>query len=145
LNLELDAALNSPRAIAIHLRRGDYVNNPNYELTKYEYFIRTSKKIRYEFGNDLKVYIFSDDKRSAENLSKFIPNSTVFNDQNLSPLEVMYNMSFLQFTICSNSTFSWWAAFLNDNQNRFVFFPSNWFGSKKEDISRITFSDVEVI
>ena len=41
---------------------------------------------------------------------------------------------FTMMTMCnhnciSNSSFSWWSAWLNENENKIVVSPSNWFGS----------------
>jgi hypothetical protein len=37
-------------------------------------------------------------------------------------------MSMCNHNIIANSSFSWWAAFLNDNSNKEIFYPSKWFG-----------------
>ena len=37
-------------------------------------------------------------------------------------------MSCCQHNIIANSSFSWWAAFFNDNRNKIVCYPETWFG-----------------
>ena len=44
-------------------------------------------------------------------------------------------MSLCDNNITSNSSFSWWGAWLNNNESKIVFGPKIWFGSEKKFIS----------
>lgn len=109
--------------VSIHVRRGDYVHLPNYHpIQSVEYYQRA-----YEIIGDknINVVIVSDDiSWCKENLSfnntHFIENETNITD--------LYIMSLCKHNIMSNSTFSWWGAWLNNNPNKKVIQPSNWFG-----------------
>jgi len=44
-------------------------------------------------------------------------------------------MSMCSYNIIANSTYSWWGAYLNENNNSIVCYPSKWFGPKLENKS----------
>ena len=39
-------------------------------------------------------------------------------------------MSMCRDNIIANSTFSWWGAWLNKNNEKKIFYPNKWFGEK---------------
>lgn len=112
---------------SVHIRRGDYVNQPNHHpLTPIKYYEKILNKIK---GNYKKIIFFSDDNDWVSNQFKddkyIIPEFDEDYDLNSFIL-----MSLCQDNIICNSTFSWWAAWLNKNPNKRVFAPdpNTWFG-----------------
>ena len=113
---------------SIHVRRGDYVEKsevfPPQPLSYYE----TSVKKLY--GANLKhihFIICSDDIEWCKYNFKF-PNMTFVEDE----IDIidMFIMSMCGDNIIANSSFSWWSAWLNQNQNKVVA-PAKWFGPKR--------------
>lgn len=99
--------------IAISIRRGDYVNNPNYELLPITYYILA---LFDNFPNwrDCNIVIFSDDIAYCKVHFDCLPN--VFFSENNSDIEDICLMSQCTHFIISNSTFSWWGACLGEKE-----------------------------
>lgn len=120
-------------SVAIHIRRGDYVNRTisygNLFLLPMEYYRNSINYINNLFENP-HFYVFSNDiEWSKENLS--CENSTfVSGTEGMSALDELYLMSQCKVQIISNSTFSWWAGYLNPNKDGLVIAPQEWFGNR---------------
>jgi len=112
--------------VSIHVRRGDYVNNPFYvDLTQTDYY---DKAIAMFPGK--KFLVFSDDKEFAK---------TYFKGNDFQVMEGTEEEDFNMMASCSgiigaNSSFSWWAAYLNPDPNAKIVFPSvrNWYSDGVE-------------
>jgi len=112
---------------SIHIRRGDYLNLQNIHPTLQISYYETA--IDQIYGRDLQninFLIFSDDIDWCKNNLK-IKNS-FFVDDNDQVIELIL-MSKCENNIIANSSFSWWGAWLNQNKNKKVVAPKNWFGS----------------
>jgi len=114
----------------IHVRRGDYVNHGLLGIDLTIYF---KSAIYYLLNKEENphFYIISDDieycKQSPifENINKtFIEGSSELDD--------LYLISLCKKGgICSNSTFSWWGSYLNQNPEKTVIFPKKWANTDK--------------
>lgn len=112
--------------LSIHLRRGDYLNFPSIHPTISVEYIEMALKIIGEYSH---VFIFSDDLQWAkQNIS--LKNSFFVDD--LKDYEQIWMMSLCNNNILSNSSFSWWGAFLNKHKDKKVLCPSVWFGPDGE-------------
>ena len=108
-------------SVCVHVRRKDYLGT-DYDVVDVNYYRNAFKKIESQSTN-LNFFIFSDDINWCnENLS-FLPNSTFCS---FSMLNDFHLMSLCKHFIIPNSTFSWWAAYLSNNNNKIVIAPSKW-------------------
>lgn len=109
--------------VAIHVRRGDYVNNPFYvDLTKTNYY----QKAIEEFEPEKNFMIFSDDPEFCKTLPWVKSGKFHVMDRG-DELADLNLMSSCESQIIANSSFSWWAAFLNTNPNKKVIAPIAWY------------------
>jgi len=124
--LELD------NPVSVHIRRGDYLkfSTVHTNLAETEYY----NKCFNLCGLDSNFVFFSDDIEWCKKEFSFLKNSHfIEKDKDYNELILM---SLFRINIIANSTFSWWAAWLNDNQDKIILCPQQWFdkdGPKKCD------------
>lgn len=107
---------------SIHVRRGNYVDRQDFHpLQPIEYY----KKAISLIGDKSLFLIFSDDIEWCKINLDFIENK-IFISGNLD-YQDLYLMSMCNHNIIANSSFSWWGAWLNNNNNKKVIYPSLWF------------------
>jgi hypothetical protein len=102
-------------AVGIHYRRGDYVGNPNYVQLDDWYYIMAFKML-YIYG---KPIVYRSDDAAA------IMDS--FGQTCGTEIEDFIALAECKEHITSNSTFSWWAAYLSNGK---VIAPKQWFAGE---------------
>lgn len=150
-------ALSRP-AIGVSVRRGDFVNNPNYAQIPARYYLLSLLEIPN--WRDYNIIFFSDDIHYCHVQFEGIPNA-YFSEG--SDIEQLCLMTQCEHFIISNSTFSWWGAWLGEKENSKVFrppvnfagelarknpesdyWPERWiicdYRQKKIDLSDVTFT-----
>ena len=128
-NKELINRITQTESVSIHIRRGDYlsdrwknilgvINGNKYYLTAIDYI---SSKVM-----DPCYFVFSDDIGWAKDNLEL--KNCIFIDHNKRGNSYidMYLMSLCKHNIIANSTFSWWAAWLNKNDEKIVVMPDRW-------------------
>lgn len=150
--LEIDEYLSTNKldfkAIAIHLRFGDMsFNQGNHVILKMDYYSNALQRLLKELtknGDDYNNYKFVVFGEIEDNdiIDVYIKHfNKVFNNSinfikfyDIHPNKTNYQelcyMSSCSHFIIANSTFSWFGAYLNDNNNKIVIYPAYWFGPK---------------
>ena len=124
-NLELLNSISNCSSVAIHIRRGDYMAPRYYKqfgsVCTDQYYINAMNLIEKEVDSPI-YYIFSNDKEYSLNLFK--DKKYVFVDCNsgIDSWKDLILMSRCNYLVMSNSTFSWWAAWLK-NMPSHIFRP----------------------
>ena len=118
-------------AVAIHVRRGDYVKNPVANrilgVCNLDYYNKCINLIIRKINNP-HFFIFSDDpKWTINNLNIDFPATYVSHNGSDKGYEDLRLMSNCKHQIIANSSFSWWGAWLNNNPNKVVMAPKKWF------------------
>ena len=109
----------------MHIRRGDYVKISN--TVNLLYYQKAIQYIRQYYKKPV-FLVFSDD---LDWVKSNIPVEGeviyVNEDKKMQDYEELLVMSKCKSNIIANSTFSWWAAWLNQNKEKYVIAPKLWF------------------
>lgn len=119
-------------AVAFHIRLGDYKNVANVDLDvcSTAYYRRAIAHI-CEQVDDPVFFVFTNDAQQAKQLLAF-PEGTVF-VQGTRDYEDFALMKSCKHFVLSNSTFSWWAAYLAENDDRIITVPEKWRHSEVDE------------
>tara|TARA_B100000963_G_scaffold241913_1_gene211668 strand:+ start:582 stop:1343 length:762 start_codon:yes stop_codon:yes gene_type:complete len=125
------------KKVGIHLRLGDYrAKSIEGVFHKIDYSLYLNDAIKH-FGDDYEFLIFSDDLsllKQEVNLKNFV------NLKNDNEIEDLYSLSQCDSVIMSNSSFSWWGAFLGKTKEK-VICPDKWFGPRGPKNSQDLYED----
>lgn len=129
-NLEIEESIRLRESVGIHVRRGDYIHN-GYNLSD-EYYINAVKEIEVRLKGKLVFFVFSDDIDYCKSLfgsdDRFV---YVNNNHGNDSFRDMQLMSLCKHNIIANSTFSFWGAYLNRNNNKIVIAPKYSMGKRQ--------------
>jgi hypothetical protein len=133
LNADLSQKIINCNSVSIHIRRGDYLSNPKanamHGICDLSYYNEAIRYVEDRVINPC-YFIFSDDIDWAKN-NLILTGSAVFVENNIgvSSYRDMHLMSICKHHIIANSSFSWWAAWLNQSDEKIVVAPKKWFAS----------------
>tara|TARA_B110001452_G_C15231804_1_gene426662 strand:+ start:327 stop:1250 length:924 start_codon:yes stop_codon:yes gene_type:complete len=119
-------------SVSIHIRRGDYLKL-NHSCSE-NYFNHAIRFIEKSCGNPI-FYVFSDDINWCKKKLTFNSTSNFLSENyNLKDYHEIMLMKYCKHNIISNSTFSFWGAWLNENPNKKVVYPSKIKDTLNKDI-----------
>ncbi len=114
--------------VSVHVRRGDFLKAPKvYGGICTESYYRKAIEYMKKQGNDSFLVVSDDTQWVIDNFD--LPNAIVIEQERFDDYQDwydMYIMSHCPNNILANSTFSWWAAWLNSNPNKVVVSPSRY-------------------
>jgi hypothetical protein len=130
------STIKETESVGIHVRRGDYISDKKVSRVMSEldpaYYTAAAKKILSIIKKPVHFFIFSNDPGWVE--QKLLPRLAPFGkytvvDHNLEP-RALYDFECLKnckHQIIANSTFSWWAGYLNNYANKKIVAPATWY------------------
>ena len=111
---------------SIHVRRGDYLKFDLHYVRDTEYYQKGMDAV----GEVDRYLVFSDDLEWCK--QNFIGDKFVFIENEKDYVE-LFLQSKCTHNIISSSSFSWWGAYLNENKNKTVVGPKQWFTVEKRN------------
>ena len=133
LNKIKSKIISSKNTTSLHIRRGDFVNDTNMKIhgiCDLLYYEKAVDKLENIIG-PATYFIFSDDINWCKKNLKLANVHFIENNGKGTPHQDMHLMSLCNHNIIANSSFSWWGAWLNKNQNKIVIAPKKWFADEK--------------
>lgn len=128
----------SGHTISLHFRIGDYAQSKDHHpIQDASYYERALQYVISRCKESCTVYCFyesSDRNNVLEKMANYknLFPTTIFmhvcDMDKLDDWEEMILMSCCHDHIISNSSFSWWGAYLNETPSKCVVYPSLWFG-----------------
>ena len=133
--------------VSLHIRRGDYENLQCYFILLDEYYYKNAilylmSKLSGKYKR-IRILCFYE-KQSREPANKIIHSleldkdllqfpieywhfNDITKDQSITDIEEMAIMSHCDHHIIANSTYSWWSAYINENTDKIVCYPNEWY------------------
>ena len=121
----MQGVLEQGKVVGLHVRRTDYLTNPNHHFVGLDYY----KEALSKFPKDAQVIVFSDDSKWCLEQELFFDDRFMVSENDSGYVDMCLMSMCTDFIIC-NSSFSWWAAWLG-NRGR-VIAPKNWFPDNKD-------------
>lgn len=119
----------APAALALHVRRGDYVSNPAaaqvHGVCDLDYYQRAIRWLDARAG-DLRYFVFSDDPEWVRSQLHIGHPSCHVAHNGDAPHEDLRLMAACRHFVIANSSFSWWGAWLGRAPDRLVIAPRRW-------------------
>ena len=134
-NKEISERIILVDSVSVHVRRGDYANDPKTNIVhgtlSNEYYDKAFMLIK-KLVKDPRFFIFSDDIGWVRNNIVFpFPATYIDWNDDKTAFEDLRLMSLCKHHIIANSTFSWWGAWLSQNPKKIAIAPLKWFNTKK--------------
>lgn len=122
-NLRLSEKMKCENSVSIHVRRSDYITR-GLRITSDSYYKRAIDLIKSKIMDPV-FYVFSDDHEYCEQLfSNLIDFTLVKGNAGSNSFKDMQLMTCCKHNIIANSTFSFWGAYLGDNDDKTVIAPN---------------------
>lgn len=133
-NIKLAERIRQTTSVGIHFRNYAFVNSAGklnnkdisiFGMKSLEYYHNAVEYIRTKNSN-LHLFVFSDDTNLAKRIIKLKYPTTFVSETDSKDCEEMQLMSLCKHQIICNSTFGWWAAWLNKKPDKIVVAPKRW-------------------
>lgn len=137
-NKDLAEKISNSQSVSLHIRRGDYVSNKEanqfHGLCDLNYYKRAVSLLK-EKDSTIELFVFSDDIAWCK--QHLIFDKTIHYIETQNPHSDLYLMTLCKHNVIANSSFSWWGAWLNNNPQKNVVAPKNWFANTDVNTSNI--------
>ena len=135
--VEYENIFNTNNILGIHVRCYEKSHRSYHGVVPIEY-LRKSIDLATRLDSFDEIVVFTDDRSEASVLLSQIniePSEILDNTKLTSASETLLLMSKSRVFIGSNSSYSWWSAFLCEDEGRYSIFPRPWYRNHENTIS----------
>lgn len=133
-NQQAAALIAKTNSVSIHVRRGDYLTDPLFRGTgTLDYYAAAIRRMKELTQPELFVVFSNDISWTQQHLAPVIGDCDIlYVDWNAGRQSYrdIHLMSLCRHNIIANSSFSWWAAWLNTNEEKTIIAPAHWMNVK---------------
>jgi hypothetical protein len=140
--LEVYKYIIATNSVSVHIRRGDYLQGKNvliFEACQIDYYIAAVNLIYSKIESPV-FFVFSNDIEWAKENFKFsnkLKLHFIDNSDHSDPsIADLFLMSKCKNNIIANSTFSWWAAWLNSTNRKIIIAPKKWYVGDLNEVTK---------
>jgi hypothetical protein len=136
IELKYISLMSSYTSIAVSMRLGDdYKSSKKLNVCNKKFYIDGINELKERFEH-ARFFIFSDDiDRAKEYLNQ---DDSYIYIEDCNDYQSLRLMNKCEHFIISNSSFSWWGAFLSQSKNKVILAPEKWYGHMDKEISIYT-------
>lgn len=147
-NADLLTEIARSSAVAVHVRRGDYVSDPTtaayHGTCGVDYYCAALERIEAAVSEP-RYFVCSDDIPWARDNLRFRHPATFIDHNAAAPWEDLRLLAACRHFVIANSSFSWWAAWLAEHPAeatgssvpKLVIAPRRWFVAAEDDRDRL--------
>jgi hypothetical protein len=123
-----ESRLRAVKSVGLNFRRTDFVESPFHGTCSENYYTAALERVVERLGRDIELFIFSDDMEwCRKNVRYSLPTTYVDWEGMDHTSEDLRLMSACRALVMANSTFSWWAGWLNPRPDKLIIAPRQWF------------------
>lgn len=119
--------------VAIHVRLGDIVKFEKHWVDLTSYYKRSLERLNKKNPNYKFVLVCEYGISEIANHYPYLKDYEKLDYQD--EMSDFYFMSQCAGVICANSTFSWWASWLNSTTDKQIFIPNKWLNDRDDILS----------
>ena len=129
------ARIVNAKSVCLNVRRTDFVSHSLHGTIGVSYYQNAISFLESKIGHNFEIFIFSDDiEWCKSNLHFKQPVEFVSHEHKGEKFgNYLSLMIACSHFVIPNSSFAWWAAFLNNNDNKIVIAPKKWFNGVRKN------------
>jgi hypothetical protein len=127
-SVECESRIRRVKSVGLNFRRTDFVGSSTFDTCSEDYYAAALELVVTQLGRDVELFVFSDDIDWCRHNVRYSFPTTYVDWEGMDHTgEDLRLMSACRALIMANSSFSWWAGWLNPRPDKVMVAPRQWF------------------